>query len=949
MEEETFRFGSFQLIPAQRVLLEDGKPLRLGSRAFDILVTLVENAGETVPKDRLIARTWPDTVVDEAALRVHIAALRKVLGDGRAEMRYVATVRGRGYSFVAPVTHEAQHPAPVTPDGANTINNLPVPLKHIVGRSDIVAALATQLAARRFLTIVGPGGIGKTTVAIAVAETVRASYMDGVWFVELASLTGPELVPSALGAVLGISLSGATPVPKLTAWLRDKHALIVLDCCEHVIGAAAALAEAVLTAAPRVHVLATSREPLRSEGERVHRLASLELPPDAVDLSAADAPRYSAVQLFVDRAMATVDGFSLVDADVPAVLEICRRLDGMPLALELAAARVDVLGTRGLAGRLDDRFALLTKGRRTALLRHQTLRATMDWSYDLLPKPEQVILRRLAVFQGEFTMDAATAVEVDKRIATADVFEGIANLAAKSLVATDISGDIVYHRLLDTTRTYALERLTKGGELERVRRLHAEYYRDLFQRAEFELETRTSSEWRAIYGRRIDDVRAALDWAFSPSGDASLGAALTAVSVPLWMQLSLFDECRERVERAISVTRAESSPDARREMKLCAALGLSLAQTKSPVNETSAAWMKVLGFAESLEDTEFQLRALWGLYNYHLNAGEDRTALTFAESFWSVAAKQSDPSDLLIGHRMIGTSLHYLGEQAEARRHIEYMLNNYVTPDHRSYIIRFQFDQQVLAHVFLARILWLQGFPEQALGSAQTSVEKARAIEHSLSLCIALTDAACPIALLVGDLTAAERNAAILLDHSARRGLDTWNALARGFQGTILIQRGDVTTGLRLLRTARDELRETGFTERNQALLTRLAEGFGRAGQAAQGLMTVEEALTRSEHDEEHWYIAEQLRIKGELLMLQGAPDAAVASEDHIRRALDLACRQGALSWELRAAMSLARLWRDQERVAESRELLAPVYGRFTEGFATSDLEEAKSLLEQLA
>ena len=297
-------------------------------------------------------------------------------------------------------------------------------------------------------------------------------------------------------------LSGANPVPGLTAWLHDKYALIVLDCCEHVIGAAAALAEAVLMAAPRVDVLATSREPLRCEGERLHRLASLELPPASADLSAAEALRYSAVQLFVDRAMATEDDFSLVDADVPAILEICRRLDGMPLALELAAARIDVLGIRGLVGRLDDRFALLTKGRRTALLRHQTLRATMDWSYDLLPKPEQVILRRLAVFQGEFTMVAATVVAAwMSGLPTADVFEGVANLAAKSLMATDISGDVAYHRLLDTTRTYALERLTKRGELERVRSLHAEYYHDLFQQAERELEARTSIDWRAIYGR----------------------------------------------------------------------------------------------------------------------------------------------------------------------------------------------------------------------------------------------------------------------------------------------------------------------------------------------------------------------------------------------------------------------------------------------------------------
>ena len=250
MDEETFAFGSFRLIPMQRLLLDGGTPLRLGSRAFDILVALVERAGETIPRDQLIARTWPDTVVEEGALRVHVAALRKALGDGRAGRRYVTNNPGRGYTFVAPVMREHTHAGNTSEDGAAAGNYLPARLTRIIGRDDIVAGLTAQLSRRRFLTIVGPGGIGKTTVAIAVAETVSASYRDGVWFVELASLTDPYLVPSALSAVLGISLSTVNPISGVTAWLRDKHALIVLDSCEHVIGAAASIAEAVLRAAP---------------------------------------------------------------------------------------------------------------------------------------------------------------------------------------------------------------------------------------------------------------------------------------------------------------------------------------------------------------------------------------------------------------------------------------------------------------------------------------------------------------------------------------------------------------------------------------------------------------------------------------------------------------------------------------------------------------------------
>src|SRR6267143_277706 len=475
MDEETFAFGSFRLIPAQRVLLEDEKPLRLGSRALDILVTLVESAGETIGKDRLIARTWPDTVVDEGALRVHVAALRKALGDGRAGKRYIVNNPGRGYSFAAPVAREQRQPAIAPTNGTAVRGNLQALLTRIVGRDDIIAALAAQLTQRRFLTIVGPGGIGKTTVALAVAEKVSASYEDGVWFVGLASLPDPDLVTSALGTVFGVSLPGANPISGLAGWLRDKRALIVLDSCEQVIDAAAAIAEAILKAAARVSILATSREPLRAEGEWLHRLSSLELPPRSDYLTPEGALQYSAVQLFNERAIATMDGFALGEDDVAPVLEICHRLDGVPLALELAAARVDVFGIKGLAARLDDRFAVLTSGRRTAFPGHQTLRAAMDWSYEVLPETEQVLFRRLAVFRGSITMEAAADVAIDERIAEADVIEGVANLAEKSLVTTDISGDITCHRLLDTTRSYALDKLTDSAEAEEVARRHAEF------------------------------------------------------------------------------------------------------------------------------------------------------------------------------------------------------------------------------------------------------------------------------------------------------------------------------------------------------------------------------------------------------------------------------------------------------------------------------------------
>jgi predicted ATPase len=656
--------------------------------------------------------------------------------------------------------------------------------------------------------------------------------------------------------------------------------------------------------------------------------------------------RYSAIELFYDRAIATVDGFVLDDGDVRAVLEICRRLDGMPLALELAAARVDAFGVKGLAARLDDRFAVLTKGRRTALPRHQTLRAAIDWSYDLLPEIERVVFRRLAVFRGGFTLEGAAAVAADERINAANVIEGVANLAGKSLVTTDISGELTYHRLLDTTRAYALERLTQSGELERVTRRHAEYYRTLFERAEAEQEMRPTAEWLAEFGRQIDNLRAALDWAFSPDGDPSISVALTAAAVPLWMQLSLIEECRGHVERALSVLPPGARRDARHEMKLCAALAASLRYTRGAVPEACAAWTKALELATSLNDTRYQLHSLWGLYWFHAN-GRNDLALVMAQKFCGLAAASADPNDLLIGERMIGITQHLLGEQPSARRHLERVLAHQAS-DHSAHIIPFQTDNRMTAGVFLSRILWLQGFPEQAMRAAESSVEAARAANHAISLWYALAYAACLIAFWVGDLAAAEHYVGMLLDHSTRHALALWHAWSRSHRGVLVIKRGDVVAGLELLRAGLDEIGKGRVFAPSLVFLTEMAEALGRAGEIADGLAAAEGAIARSEQNEGRWAIAEFLRVKGELLLLQNARGAAAAAEDNFRQALEWANRQGALSWELRAATSLARLLRDQGRPVDAMDLLQPVYDRFTEGFDTADLKAAKTLLDAL-
>ncbi len=947
----TLKFGRFQVLPHRREFYIDRVPVALGSRAFDVLMVLIEAGGDLVTKDEILSRVWPGMVVEEHSLQFHISALRKVLGEDRG---FIKTISGRGYRFVADVTAATGEQEALTGRGglsppplpdAESPTNLPA-ASELIGRDVELSDACALLTAHRLVTLVGAGGIGKTRLGLQVARHLRSNFADGVWVAELGPLSDPDLVPVTVATALGIEIVGGAVTPERVAReLGAKQLLLVLDNCEHVIDAAARMAEALLRANPALHVMATSREPLQAADECLYRVPPLAVPAEGTE-DIEDLLRYGAVQLFVSRVRATEPHFAPDQSIAPAIAAICRRLDGIALAIELAAARVAALGVQAVAALLDDCFDVLTGGRRTALPRHRTLRATFDWSYELLSEAERVVLRRLSIFGNGFALKAATAVAAGAEIAASDVIDCVANLVTKSLVVIDISGAKVRYRLLETTRAYAREKLAESGEFGQVARAQAELLRHLLERAETEWETRPTVEWLAHHGRRIDDLRAALDWSFSPHGDTSIGVALTVASVPLWLQLSLMEECRGRVERALASLAPGSSGDLRHKMKLYAALGLSLMETKGPAC-AGAAWTKALELAESLDDTEYQLRALWGLWMCALTSGEYRTALALAQRFCSLAANQPDPVDLLVGDRMTATPLHYLGDQTNARRHIERMLARYVTPVHRSHIIRFQFDHRLRASCTLALILWLQGFPNQAMRTAQSSVGEA-VTDNALSMCNTLAQGACPIALFIGDLAAAERFVAMLLDHSASHALAVWHAEGHCFKGALFIQRGDVVIGSQYLRCALDELRKIGFVQRCPAFLGVLAEGLARAGQVAEGLVAIDEALALCERDEGRWCVAELLRIKGELVVSEGGPDAAVAAEDHFRQALDWARRQGALSWELRAATSLARLWRDQNRPKAAHEVLAPMYNRFTEGFETTDLKAAKLLLGDL-
>ena len=460
-----FVFGRFQILPHRRELLADGRPVKLGGRAFDVLVALIEARGVVISKDALMARVWPGVVVEENNLQVQIAALRGVFGPDHDLIR---TVHGRGYQFTGAlriVSLRADEFAGAHGGTARAVSglqptNLPKPVTELIGRDDALRDILRLARTHRLVTLTGTGGIGKTRLAVAVAHCLREEHEEGVWFADLAPLVDPGLVPAAVAAAAGLELIGPISAETVARALIGKRLLFVLDNCEHVIDAAAAIAEALLRANPAARVIATSREPLNAEGEWRY-----EVPPLAVPREEAgdqdDIMRYGAVRLFVERARAAQSGFEPNRRDAAMISAICRQLDGIPLAVELAAARTVTLGLKPLGGSLDEVFPLLAGGWRTAPSRHQSLRAALDWSDRLLTGLERAILGRLAIFPGNFGLRAALAESVG--IPEPTVIDALGSLITKSLILAERDHLETPYRLFATTRAYALDKLADSG------------------------------------------------------------------------------------------------------------------------------------------------------------------------------------------------------------------------------------------------------------------------------------------------------------------------------------------------------------------------------------------------------------------------------------------------------------------------------------------------------
>jgi predicted ATPase/DNA-binding winged helix-turn-helix (wHTH) protein len=940
--KDVFFFDPFSLFAAERLLKKADEPIPLGGRALDILIALAERAGEVVPHQELISTVWPGVTVENVNLRSQIAAIRKALGDGGEGTRYISNISGRGYCLVAPVTRSsAVQTAPVsgmTP--AERVRRLPPRLARMVGRDDAVRALAEQLQIRRFASIVGPGGVGKTTVAISVAHTLVDGFHGAVFFIDLATLTDPQLLPTAVASALGLMVQTQDPLAGLLAFIGDKKILIVLDNCEHVIGVAAALAERVVSEAPQAHILATSREALRVEGELVHVLHSLDCPPDDAGLMAMEALRYPAAQLFMERAAASGYDALLSDIDAPIVARICRRLDGMALAIELAASRVGSLGIRGTAELLDNRFGLLWRGRRTALPRHETLNAMLDWSYNLLSKREQVVLCRLSIFVGNFTLRAAGFVASETGLDEAGVIDAVVSLAAKFLISTTVI-DKSTCRLLDTTRVYAAAKLAERGEADRVARRHAIFYATLLEHDDI-IQSVFDEHDLSGYAPHIGNVRAALGWALSGRGDVAVGIELVAWAAPLFVGLSLLDECRVWCERALPAL-DDASRGTRQEMILQEALAQSSMFTRGHTDKVRAEFERGLALAEAFQDRARQLRLLAGLNLFLTRRGDIRGALPVVEQAASIAQAAKHPAGAVWAEWWSGIARHYLGDQAAAQLHLENGMA--LAAEFGSFNANFfGFDQRVSALVGFARTLWLRGFSDRAVKIVQKAKDEAASGDHPVPICISLLSAS-TLLLWNGDLPAASDLIEHLIVYAGRYSLEPYRAVGLALKGELAVARNQPEAGLDLLRSALGILRDQQFNLLIPGFISALAEGLRKTGQFEESLFTINGAVARAKNSGLEFCLPELLRIKSQILSAQHDREGAV---NCLTEALAVARAQSALAWELRSTMVLARLLCEGGERDQARDTLASVYERFTEGFKTADLKSARTLLEDL-
>ncbi|WP_406227048.1 ATP-binding protein [Pseudomonas siliginis] len=938
VSQSPIAFGYFHLFPAQRLLLKKGEPVELGSRALDILVALITHRGEVVNNRDLVRMVWQGVVVDESCLRVHISALRKVLSCSETNVSYIANIPGRGYSFVAPISLLADAQNEAVPP-LHMVGKIPSRLTRMIGRDDAVASVADELKTHRFVTISGTGGIGKTVVAIAVAHLLKPKFDGSVIFLDLGSVADAQSLLATLATAVGMQYHGTDMPEVLTDFLRSTSLVVIFDSCDHLIHAVTSMAEMLYAQVPDIHILVTSRELLRAEGEFSYRLCPLSSPPEYPEITAADAMAYPAVQLFVERITHHNPSFVLSDSEARTVAHICRKLDGIALAIELSAGQAEAYGIQGIADLLNNRFCLFWSGRRNAIRRHQTLNALLDWSYDLLSETEATVLRRLSVLNDRFSLEVAVQI-VKASFDEMVVIDAIGQLVKKSLLLTELLGRDTYYRLPYTTRTYALEKLHSSGEFDIVKERHAVYLVSLLERMNVPSETLPEYERIQRYVEHLGNICAALDWAFSEAGNLALGIRLAAASAPLFLGLSMLDECRRWSGRVLAAGVCEPN-GLPQETIWQEALAISTMFALGKPHSGNAAQGVERVFDKNLGDTLRQIRMLGGSGNVLTKPRHPHDYSQGISQSPNLGDQISDPKGIAIMQWMLGDAEQQMSTFSYPRAGVNLFAN--VSQDD---VFSFNYDYRVRALSSLARITWLRGYPEQAVQIGRQALNRANNLRHPATICLSLIYVS-TVFLWTGDWRSARESIDQLNSTAKENSFEADLAVGIGLEGILLYSQGDIEAGVERLNGCLQLL----SVEHHQVLATMfircLAEGFAAAGRFDNALEIVCGALEMVENIGETFDTPEILRIAADLYAIRPHPNFALA-EQYLNRALVCAERQSALAWELRIATSLARLRLRQGRGNEAGVALRAVFEKFSEGFDTLDMREAKQLMQSM-
>jgi predicted ATPase/DNA-binding winged helix-turn-helix (wHTH) protein len=924
---EVVSFGPFRIQPSARRLERDGEIISLGSRAFDLLCLLIERAGEVVSKVDLMTKAWPDLTVDESSLRFQIAQLRRVLGDDGDNGSFVKSVTGRGYCFVMHVRTEKTQQAIRT---ETPRLNLPARLARIVGRENVVSALADHIVKRRFVTIRGPGGIGKTTVAVAFAHQCGDRFKDGTAFLDLGSIKEPTLVTGAVASAIGLFVPVGDPTPRLIDTIRDRQMLFVLDGCEHVIEAVAELAGQIGRHTSNVSLLTTSREALEIADEMVFDLEPLALPPDRMN-DETELARYPSTCLFMERAIAAGYDRAFSDADAAIVGRICHKLDGMPLAIELVASRLSAHALIDLDELIGGRLRLAWPGRRTAPARHQSLSAVLDWSYQLISPAERNMLAALSVFPGPFSLEGVLALADEPREA-ASVLNNLEQLIAKSLVASRPKDGETRFRLLDTTRAYANEKLNASGSADAIAARHAKYVLAALTPRSYETGGDRPGGWHNR-AELLSDARAALSWAFASAEGAALQMLLAAVCSRLFVEQNLLEECHVWARRALA-TEERTVDDRHAKVDLLWAFGHAAMFTERTSHECETSFWRGLTLAQELGDLEGQFRLLSRLHALYRRTGDRKLLLDVALRAKAVADEIHDLAAIARANTFVGIARHLSGDQQIARDHLRAgEAGDAAIPklpaDH--------FASPRGTNILSCSNLWLLGFPDQAVAVA-TRLADPGANPDMVMYCGGLCFAA-RVFRWVEDLDTLEDVVDRLQQLSGKHGFGPMLTVSSGLKGELLIAQGQVDRGVELLQQALPRMQADRFELHSGALAIAMVEGMAAQGRVKAALTSINARIETVDAQGSSWEMPELLRVRGILLWRQD--DRAAADRDFLA-AMAMAERQSALSWQLRAAMSRAEFAGETMRAD-----VQDIYGRFAEGFETADLRAAEKFLRK--